>query len=215
MNNNKVGEFIKEQRKKNNLTQKQLADLLQCTDKAVSRWETGKGLPEVSFLLPLSKILDVSINEILLGEVIEKENFVEKSDDLIVETIVSNNKKISHLNSVIYLLILCLSLLFIFISPFTAQPGDEMGVIFLILMAIPIISFMLGLTGIRKTYKFTFPLINVILHTLSWLILPFWSKDFEALMLYAVIIAVISYIGIFVGSITKYVFCKIIDCVNK
>ena len=62
MNNIKSGLFIKEKRNENNLTQKELAEKLNCTDKAISRWETGKGFPEMSFLIPLSEALGVSVN---------------------------------------------------------------------------------------------------------------------------------------------------------
>ena len=79
MNAQKIGEFIKEQRKLKSLTQKELADIINCTDKAVSRWETGRGIPEVSLLLPLSKALDVTVNELLSGERIEEEKLIEKN----------------------------------------------------------------------------------------------------------------------------------------
>ena len=68
MDAEKIGAFIKVLRKEKNLTQKELAGILNCTDKAVSRWETGRGVPEVSFLLPLSDALGVSVNELLMGE---------------------------------------------------------------------------------------------------------------------------------------------------
>ncbi len=68
MNTQKTGEFIKNLRKENNMTQLELAKKLNCTDKAVSRWETGKGLPDADTLLALSDVFSVSINEILLGE---------------------------------------------------------------------------------------------------------------------------------------------------
>lgn len=59
MDSVKTGNFIKQLRNQQNLTQKQLADKLGCTDKAVSRWETGKGFPDVSYLLDLAEILNV------------------------------------------------------------------------------------------------------------------------------------------------------------
>ena len=73
MNTEKIGNFIKEKRKKINLTQKELADKLHITDRAVSKWERGMGCPDVSLLEDLSKILDVSIVDILNGEEIKEE----------------------------------------------------------------------------------------------------------------------------------------------
>ena len=93
MNTEKIGAFIKEQRKNKNLTQKELAEILSCTDKAISRWETGRGVPEISLLIPLSDALGISVNELLLGEKIEKEKIEEKTEQLIIETITETHKK--------------------------------------------------------------------------------------------------------------------------
>ena len=68
MDATKIGTFIAAERRAKGWTQRQLADKLQLTDKAVSRWETGKGLPDVSFLLPLAAALVVSVGELLAGE---------------------------------------------------------------------------------------------------------------------------------------------------
>lgn len=84
MNTEKVGRFIAEQRKKKELTQKQLADMLGVTDKAVSRWETGKGYPDIEILKALSEKLNVSINELLSGEIIPQERIAESAEEHIV-----------------------------------------------------------------------------------------------------------------------------------
>lgn len=63
-----TGDFIAQLRKENDITQKQLAEAINVTDKAVSRWETGKGFPDVSSLLAVSEKFSVSVNELLLGE---------------------------------------------------------------------------------------------------------------------------------------------------
>jgi transcriptional regulator with XRE-family HTH domain len=68
MNNKKIGEYISTRRKNNQLTQKELADKLGVTDKAVSKWERGAGYPDISMLKPLSDILGVTVNELLEGE---------------------------------------------------------------------------------------------------------------------------------------------------
>ena len=67
MNNEKFGKFLCEVRKEKNLTQKELANILHVTDKAVSKWERGKSFPDISLLEPLSKTLDLSIGELLEG----------------------------------------------------------------------------------------------------------------------------------------------------
>ncbi len=81
MNQAKTGEFISSLRKEKNYTQKQLADILGVTDKAVSKWETGKGFPEVSLLLPLCEELGITVNELLTGERISEAQYKEKAEE--------------------------------------------------------------------------------------------------------------------------------------
>lgn len=76
MNNIKVGQFICEKRKKLGLTQQELAEKLQITNKAVSKWETGDGMPDIQLLSPLAKELGVTVDEILNGEEISREEIV-------------------------------------------------------------------------------------------------------------------------------------------
>ena len=83
----KTGAFIKSQRTELKLTQKDLADKTGCTDKAVSRWETGKGMPDSSFLIPLADILGITVNELLTGERISEEIFTQKSEDNLVAAV--------------------------------------------------------------------------------------------------------------------------------
>lgn len=87
MNQEKIGKFIAEQRKNNKLTQEQLAEKLNVTDRAVSKWERGLNLPDASLMLELSKILDITVNELLTGEIIKKENYMEKLDENLIEVV--------------------------------------------------------------------------------------------------------------------------------
>ena len=66
----KIGKFIAECRKKNNLTQMQLAEKLNITDRAISKWENGKAMPDSSIMLDLCNELKISVNELLSGEMI-------------------------------------------------------------------------------------------------------------------------------------------------
>lgn len=67
MNAEKIGKFISRKRKMKNLTQKELANKLHITDKAVSKWERGLSLPDISVLIPLSEILNVGLYDLLKG----------------------------------------------------------------------------------------------------------------------------------------------------
>ena len=66
----KIGRFIAKCRKKTNLTQMQLAEKLNITDRAVSKWETGKAMPDSSIMLDLCDVLGISVNDLLCGEVV-------------------------------------------------------------------------------------------------------------------------------------------------
>ena len=85
MNQVKVGKFIAECRKNNNLTQKQLAEKLNITDRAISKWENGRSLPDSSIMLELCDILKINVNDLLNGEVVLVDNYKEKSEKLILE----------------------------------------------------------------------------------------------------------------------------------
>ena len=80
-----IGKFIAERRKLKGLTQEKLAEILGITKNAVSKWERGLCLMDMSLLKPLSEILGVSINEILAGEIIEKKDIEKKSEENIIK----------------------------------------------------------------------------------------------------------------------------------
>lgn len=100
MNQEKIGKFIALLRKEKGLTQKELAQILQITDRAISKWENGRGLPELGMLLPLSEALGVSVNELLSGERLSEELYQQKLEENVVETIkysnlhIQKNKKV-------------------------------------------------------------------------------------------------------------------------
>ena len=79
----KTGKFIAEKRKEKSLTQQELADILGISNKTVSKWETGRGLPEVSLMLPLCKALGISVNELLSGEKLDDTYEVKAEENLI------------------------------------------------------------------------------------------------------------------------------------
>ena len=83
----KIGKFIASQRKEQGFTQSQLAEKLGITDKAVSKWETGKSLPDLSLFAPLCSLLDITLNELLLGEVISDDCLKEKSNQVLLDVI--------------------------------------------------------------------------------------------------------------------------------
>lgn len=87
MDNKKTGRFISQRRKELNLTQKQLAEKLNVTDKAISKWETGNGAPDIALLSSLSKTLDVTVIEILDGEYAENTCEKLQTEKIVIEAL--------------------------------------------------------------------------------------------------------------------------------
>lgn len=87
MNQIKIGKFIAERRKLVNLTQFQLAEKLGVTDRAVSKWETGRALPDSSIMLDLCSLLKISVNDLLTGEVVSMENYNKELEKNLIEAV--------------------------------------------------------------------------------------------------------------------------------
>lgn len=98
MEKEKTGQLIAELRKEKGLTQKQLADALNVTDKAVSKWERGLSFPDISMLEPLSELLDISIMELLAGERQDEDEPMsrEEAEDLINASVELGDEEIRH-----------------------------------------------------------------------------------------------------------------------
>ena len=87
MNQIKIGAFISERRKAKGWTQSQLAEKLEITDKAISKWETGRSMPDLSLFMPLCTLLDVTLNELFAGERIAEEKWKERADEVLMDVI--------------------------------------------------------------------------------------------------------------------------------
>lgn len=85
MDQEKIGKFIADCRKEKGLTQLQLAEKLNITNRAVSKWETGKSCPDASLMLELCNILGITVNELLSGERIPMEDYQKKAEENLVE----------------------------------------------------------------------------------------------------------------------------------
>ena len=77
----KIGKFIAQLRRETDLTQRELAEKLSVSDKTVSKWECGNGLPEVSLMLPLCEILGITVNELLSGERLESADYKARAEE--------------------------------------------------------------------------------------------------------------------------------------
>ena len=93
----KIGKFISQMRKEKGLTQKQLGEELLISDKTVSKWETGKGMPEVSLMLPLCEKLGINVNELLTGERIPDKDYKKKAEENIMDIMREKEESIKNI----------------------------------------------------------------------------------------------------------------------
>lgn len=113
MEQEKIGKFIAECRKKQKLTQAQLAEKLNITDRAISKWETGKGMPDSSIMIKLCEELQISVNELLKGEYIPNNNVDAETDKNIINTL-NEYKRMKKRSNI--LKIFCIALLTLIIT---------------------------------------------------------------------------------------------------
>ena len=116
MNQEKIGKFIAECRKEKNLTQIQLAEKLNMSYKSISKWETGRGMPDSSIMLELCNYLGINVNELLSGEHLKEQEYQEKANENIISIAkeFDKNRKIKNRIIVVTVVIfLCLLLIFI------------------------------------------------------------------------------------------------------
>lgn len=93
----KIGKFIAERRKGVHLTQMQLAEKLNVTDRAVSKWETGRAMPDSSIMLALCEVLNITVNDLLKGEVVTMENYNKELEDNLLDVIRQKEASDKHL----------------------------------------------------------------------------------------------------------------------
>ena len=124
MNQEKIGKFIAVCRKESGLTQAALAEKLGITDRAVSKWETGKSLPDASIMLELCELLKINVNELLTGEHIIMDNYKEAAEQNLIEMRAQeerSNKKLMEAESFLIILTLVASLALIISGIFSVQ----------------------------------------------------------------------------------------------
>ena len=143
----KIGKFIANLRKEKNMTQQDLGEKLGVSFKTVSKWETGRGMPDLSLFNPLCEELGITINELLSGEKLDKDRYQEKFEENIVNTIDYTNKKMNERNNVIGVIMLLLG----FIISFTKLTYSPIGL-------------MIALLGIAKLSRKLSYLKRIVLH---------------------------------------------------
>lgn len=148
----KIGKFIAQCRKNKKLTQSQLAEKLNITDRAISKWETGKGMPDSSIMLELCTELDITVNELLSGEVIKMENYNLKAEENLLE-LRKQQEDITKKMLFLELVIGSISSVSFLIMIFVASFAIENTLLRIILIIIGLFIFIVGIGFAIKIEK--------------------------------------------------------------
>lgn len=124
MNQEKIGKFIAKCRRKKNMTQQELAEKLGVSDRTIGNWENGRNMPDLSLFKPLCDELDISLNDLMSGEVVKSKEYQEKLEENIINTISYTNKKLENKNNIIGLLLIIFGVL-ISLSAIAIFPSES------------------------------------------------------------------------------------------
>ena len=141
----KIGRFIAAKRKEQKMTQVQLAEKLGITDRAVSKWETGKSLPDASIMLQLCGYLRITVNDLLSGEVVSMENYNERTEKNLIEVIRQKEEADKRLLT-IEIVIGLLSTAFLFTMVVVAALIQMQDSVKFLLIAIGFVQFLVAMT---------------------------------------------------------------------
>ncbi len=169
MNQEKIGKFISKCRKETKLTQQELAEQLGVTDRAISNWENGKNMPDLSLFKPLCNIFGITINDLMSGEKVSVNEYQVKLEENIVNAINDTNKKMEKQKKLLSFLLISFGILISFIAmtifPSESSWGSHYATFGIILSVVGLNIF----TGGIKWYKKI--VINVGYIILSFIIL--------------------------------------------
>lgn len=152
MNQEKIGKFIAECRKTKNMTQQELAEKLNVSDRTVGNWENGRNMPDLSLFKPLCNELNISLNDLMSGEKVKEREYQEKLEENTINIIDYTNKKIENRNNFIGLIFITFGVL-ISITAIAIFPSESSwGSIYSVLGAI------ISLIGVsRFTKRLSYP----------------------------------------------------------
>ena len=151
MDQEKIGKFIAKCRKDKKMTQQELAEKLKVTDKSIGNWENGRNMPDLSLFKPLCDELGITINDLLSGQIINKDKYQEKFEENIVNTIDYSTKRINKYSNLIGLLLVIFGL-FISMSAIMIFPSESSwGSIYSVF---GVIIFLIGISKLTKHIKY-------------------------------------------------------------
>lgn len=149
----KIGKFISTRRKEVGLTQSQLAEKLNITDRAVSKWETGRTLPDSSIMLDLCNILKITVNDLLTGEIVTMENYDKEKENTLIEIVKEKqqaDKMLLKLEIVFGVICVSIMLTLCMIAAYV-QMEDWLRIVLIIIGLLPILIALPFLIRIEQT----------------------------------------------------------------
>lgn len=153
----KIGKFIAECRKNQGLTQMQLAEKFGITDRAVSKWETGKSMPDVSIMQDLCDVLHINVNELLSGEHLTMEEYQKQAEDNLMDLKKKEKTKNTIINILMYILVTVLvvrSVISIFYSCVTIIALKGAGSVWIIInLVIAVVMLILAYNIVKMVRK--------------------------------------------------------------
>ena len=166
MNQEKIGKFIAQCRKDKKMTQSELAEKLNVTDRSVSNWENGRNMPDLSLFKPICDELGVTINELLSGERLKKEKYQEKFEENMINTIDYSTRKINFVRNNLGIVLVIIGILLSFTAMTMFASESSWGSIYSVLGSI--IS-LIGVSKLTKKYKYSKRLIICISYFILFL----------------------------------------------
>ena len=170
MNQDKIGNFIAKCRKDKKMTQSELAEKLGVTDKSIGNWENGRNMPDLSLFKPLCDELNITINELLSGERLKKDEYQERFEENMIHTIDYSTKKINVIRNNFGIVLLILGILISFTAMTMFASESSWGSIYSVLGGI--IS-LIGVSKLTKNYKYSKRLIICVIYFIFYLIALF------------------------------------------
>ena len=168
MNQEKIGKFIAKCRKDKNMTQQELSEKLNVSDRTIGNWENGRNMPDLSLFKPLCNELDISLNDLMSGEKVRDKEYQNKLEENIINTIDYTNKKIGNRNNLIGLIFIIFGILIsitaVAIFPSESSWGSIYSVFGVIISLIGTSRFTKKLTHFKRLiYNFGYFLIFVLI----------------------------------------------------
>ena len=160
MDQEKIGKFIKEERKNKKLSQEELGELLGVSNRSISKWETGVSLPDISLFKPLCEVLDISYNELLSGERLNKTNYQERLEDNLSNVSSYASKKDNKFNDALILLMVLSTFLSIYFINVNNKVWIPLSFIAIIILIYKLLVKTIIYLKLLKTYYLTYIMIH-------------------------------------------------------